>query len=60
MSPRQVEKGEIPLLPNKVGKKSANDTGPQQGHNNTIEITAHTSCYCVLDLLCVIWFKTFK
>ena len=23
----------IPLLPNNVGKKSANDMGPQQGHN---------------------------
>ena len=23
----------IPLLPNNVGKKSANDMGPQQGHD---------------------------
>ena len=25
----------IPLLPNNVGKKSANDAGPKQGHDNT-------------------------
>ena len=23
-------------------------------YSNTIELTVHTSCYCVLDLLCVI------
>ena len=28
------ERVKIPLLPNNVGKKSANDAGPQQGHNS--------------------------
>ena len=27
---------------------------PIKGNSNTIELTVHTSCYCVLDLLCVI------
>ena len=26
---------------------------PIKVNSNTIELTAHTSCYCVLDLLCV-------
>ena len=26
---------------------------PMKVNNNTIEITAHTSCYCILDLLCI-------
>ena len=30
----QGERMEIPLLPNNVGKKSANDAGPQQGHGS--------------------------
>ena len=36
MSPRQGEKGEIPLLPNNVGKKSVNDAGPKQGHDRLL------------------------
>ena len=27
---------------------------PIKAYSNTIELTMHTSCYCVLDLLCVI------
>ena len=30
---------------------------PIKVNNNTIELTEHTSCYCVLDLLCVTGFK---
>ena len=26
---------------------------PMKVNSNTIELTVHTSCYCVLDLLCV-------
>ena len=26
---------------------------PIKVNSNTIELTVHTSCYCVLDLLCV-------
>ena len=26
---------------------------PIKVHSNTIELTVHSSCYCVLDLLCV-------
>ena len=26
---------------------------PIKVNSNTIEITGHTSCYCILDLLCV-------
>ena len=26
---------------------------PIKGNSNTIELTVHTSCYCILDLLCV-------
>ena len=26
---------------------------PMKVNSNTIELTAHTSCYCILDLLCV-------
>ena len=26
---------------------------PIKVNSNTIEVTMHTSCYCVLDLLCV-------
>ena len=26
---------------------------PFKVNNNTIEITVHTTCYCILDLLCV-------
>ena len=33
MSPRQGKRGKIPLLPNTVGKKSVNDSGPRQGHD---------------------------
>ena len=29
----QGERVKIPLLPNNVGKKSANDVGPKQGHD---------------------------
>ena len=32
--PRSGGKVEKTLLPNSVGKKSANDTGPQQGHDS--------------------------
>ena len=32
----QGERVKIPILPNNVGKKSANNTGPQQGHNKII------------------------
>ena len=31
----QGERLKIPLLPNNLGKKSANNMGPQQGHDNT-------------------------
>ena len=27
---------------------------PVKVNSNTIELTLHTSCYCVLDLVCVI------
>ena len=27
---------------------------PIKSNSNTIELTVHTYCYCVLDLLCVI------
>ena len=33
--PQTGEQVKIPLLPNNVGKKSVNDAGPQQGHDNT-------------------------
>ena len=33
MSPRQGEKGDIPLLLNNIGKKSVNDAVPQQGND---------------------------
>ena len=36
MSPRQGKRVKIPLLPNNVGKKSANDAGPKQGHDKDI------------------------
>ena len=26
---------------------------PIKANSNTIELTVHTSCYCILDLLCV-------
>ena len=29
---------------------------PIKVNSNTIKLTAHTSCYCVLDLLCAIWY----
>ena len=35
----QGERVKIPLLPNKVGKKSANNVGPQKGHDNVNEFT---------------------
>ena len=28
----------IPLLPNNVDKKSVNDAGPKQGHDNTLAV----------------------
>ena len=31
---------------------------PIKVNSNTIELTVHTSCYCVLDLLCVKTYKT--
>ena len=31
--PNKGERLKIPLLPNNVGKKSANKAGPQKGHN---------------------------
>ena len=33
---KRVKRVKIPLLPNNVGKKSANNAGPQQGHDNGI------------------------
>ena len=32
--PGRGKRVKIPLLPNNVGKKSANDAGPKQGHDN--------------------------
>ena len=32
----------MPLLPNNVGKKSANDAGPKQGHDTYVNITIFT------------------
>ena len=32
--PGRGKRVKIRLLPNNVGKKSANDAGPKQGHNN--------------------------
>ena len=34
----QGERVKIPLLPNNVGKKSANNARPKQGHNNSLKI----------------------
>ena len=31
--PGRGKRVKIPLLPNNVGKKSANDAGPKQGHD---------------------------
>ena len=35
MSPRQGKRVKIPLLPNNVGKKSANDAGTKQGQDRS-------------------------
>ena len=35
--PGRGKRGKKPLLPNNVGKKSANDAGPKQGHNSLSE-----------------------
>ena len=35
MSPRQGEKSENTPFAKHKGKKSVNEAGPQQGHNNT-------------------------
>ena len=35
--PGRGERVKIPLLPNKVGQKSVNDAGPQQGHDTLKE-----------------------
>ena len=32
--PGRGKRVKIPLLPNNVGKKSANDAGPKQGHDS--------------------------
>ena len=43
--------------PNKLTHKIIIDINtmscPIKVNGNTIELTVHTSCYCVLDLLCV-------
>ena len=36
--PGRGKRVKIPLLPNNVGKKSVNDTGPQQGHDNNLDV----------------------
>ena len=33
--PGREKRVKIPLLPNNVGKKSADDAGPQQGHDKS-------------------------
>ena len=41
MSPRQGKRVKVPLLPNSVGKKSANDVGPKQGHDTAKLVVRH-------------------
>ena len=37
----QGEWVKTPLFPNNIGKKSVNDAGPQQGHNNDDDAKRH-------------------
>ena len=36
--PGRGKRVKIPLLPNNVGKKSANDAGPEQGHDKMVPV----------------------
>ena len=43
--PGRGKRGKIPLLPNNVGKKSVNDAGPKQGHDNIQNSIHYLSFY---------------
>ena len=54
------KRGKIPLLLNNVGKKSVNDVGPQQGHNNktnTIKIYLQKGVYRDLGATSKHWLR---
>ena len=45
----QGEMVKIPLLPNNVGKKSANNAGPQQGHNmGQLRLKTNSKIYSIV------------
>ena len=44
--PGRGKRGKIPLLPNNVGKKSANNAGPKQGHDRfSFNVTTRSRKY---------------
>ena len=49
--PGMGKRGKIPLLPNNVGKKSVNDAGPKQGHDNHLARNIVILKYCHVEIL---------
>ena len=42
--PGRGKRVKIPFLPNNIGKKSANEGGPKQGHNKYVEDIKQIQC----------------